>query len=141
VMAPYRVRQTIDPLTAEQVALFRRPKLDGIGDHYGVGIFTSGRWWVLELDRDAGLRGMAFEEFEQGFEVATLAVRTGRAAVAACNRAERLASQPGGYDLFTNNCEHFARSVVIGKRVSKQSDLLLTLGLLFMAFAVVRLAR
>lgn len=135
-MAPYRFRLALDQINPERVVLLRRPKLDRIGDHYGVGVFASGRWWVLELDRDAGLRVMTFEEFKQGLEVVTSTVRTGRAAVAAFNRAKRLVSQPGGYDLFANNCEHFARSVVFGKRASKQVEALMVAGSLFLLFAV-----
>lgn len=50
----------------------------------------------------------------------------------ACARIQEAAKNPA-YDLFGNNCEHFARFIATGKKESKQIQTVATIGLVALA--------
>ena len=99
------------------MARISRPKLTGLGSHEGV-LLPSG--YVIHLTQEDGVQTVTLEQFAHGhvteihFELAPHLHQVAQA------KLHQLVQQRGTYDLILNNCEIFARQVVLQKPESPQ---------------------
>ena len=102
----------------------RRAKLNGIGSHYGVvsvDVFRPGQVDVIDLDKNNGLRRWeSIEEWAHGLGWEPVGMVSDDQLSEAIDRMREAIHENKGYDLLSNNCEHFASWVVLGKRYSGQ---------------------
>jgi hypothetical protein len=76
---------------------------------------------VLELQRDEGVRLVSHPDFAQGCRVKReLVLRSAELIDPALGRAREAVRSFQRYGLFDSNCEHFARSIIDGRRASWQ---------------------
>lgn len=100
-----------------RLARISRPKLWGLIRHEGV-LMPDGR--VVHTSPAGGTRVSSFSEFKAGFKVSVeyeLPIHRHAQALEVLNRL-LVASAP--YDLIANNCEIFARKVMLEKPASPQ---------------------
>lgn len=119
--------------------LLRRPAADKHGaEHYAIGVppAVARELWgdlqpsVLELTP----RGVE-RRYPDSFEAWTI-VATATDLNAAVFRLRAALAAVGAYSLTANNCEHFARQVVLGRRESTQVDGAVTAALSLAALLV-----
>lgn len=97
-----------------ELTLIYRPKISGIGFHYGA-ILPDGTY--LDFS-PSGIRRCLEEEFKCGKQIYKEKVIPYTEAVR--RRLNDLVMQKAKYDLVNFNCEHFARYLVEGERKSTQ---------------------
>jgi hypothetical protein len=117
------------------VYLLKRRAPRKCADHYGVGVDGN---WVMRLSKTYPVvvhLTPASLEIERWHETEWVKVEVAPDPRAALDRLST-ATQRQRWDLFTNNCEQFAREVVSGKRESRQ---LQGVGIGLAALAVVAL--
>ena len=114
----------------------RRAKLNGLGSHYGVvsvGVLRPGQVDVIDLDKKKGIRHYdSIKEWAHGRRWRLKDRVPDDRLFEAIERMREAIHRNEGYDLLSNNCEHFASWVVVGKRQSGQ----VTVGLLAAAGAL-----
>ncbi len=94
----------------------------GLYSHHGI---DCGDWTVIDFSsRDGGkntIRRVPLAEFAQGDPVQTRPYGTHYDPEVVVRRAESMIGRPG-YDLFSNNCEHFATWCAVGDHNSAQVE-------------------
>jgi hypothetical protein len=98
----------------KSVALVSRPKLNGLGRHYGVLIDNTTCYDLQPI----GIRKLTLDEFAEGH-----AIRREQeipASPVILRRLQHLSQKPLRYGLLKFNCESFARYLLTGKAESKQ---------------------
>lgn len=111
-------------------AFLLRPKLLGIS-HVGVWM---GGGAVFHNAPDRGEHISSVAEFANGEKIRVEPTRADPMAVVA--RVRSKLRQPRGYDLISNNCEHAANHVVIGRAFSGQlrvAAVVVALGIIYLA--------
>lgn len=98
-------------------ARIARPKLNGFGSHEGV-LLPSG--FVVHLTQERGICLVTMEEFARGHKVSVLFELPQEHHEAAMRRLTSLLQENKPYDLVLNNCEMFARNVLLQKPESPQ---------------------
>lgn len=98
----------------KKVVLISRPKLNGLGRHYGVMLDES---TCYDL-QPSGIRKLTLAEFRSGYPIT-------REQELQCDRTilrrlKYLSQKKLRYGFFKFNCESFARYLVTGKAESKQ---------------------
>ncbi|WP_411879758.1 hypothetical protein [Polaromonas sp. YR568] len=118
-----------------RLARISRPKLLGFVRHEGV-LMPDGR--VVHTSPDGGTRICSYAEFRAGLEVNVeyeLPIHRHADALAVLNR---LLAANAPYDLIANNCEIFARKVMLEKPVSPQLGFWAVAGLCAAAWCMTR---
>lgn len=107
----------------------RRRKLRGPGRHYGVlsvSVLTPGAVDIIDLNWKGQFRHWSsLEDWAQGEAWEVVDQCPEHEIGAPVERMRAAIEENLGYDLLTNNCEHFASWVVVGKRRSGQVRLAL----------------
>lgn len=130
--APYAYHSTPDGTCS--VALIRRPKLAGLGWHYGVVCFDYLHEviCVVDVDPGRGLRFCSLDEFAPKHNHRIEDEVTDYALVqAAVARLDELRYELSSWDfhIANANCEHFAEWVITGKLKSRQIEFVGIIGL------------
>ena len=103
-------------LSQGSIALISRPKLNGLGKHYGVLMPNN---TVYHLDKP-GQNADSLELFSQGKACAVERIADLSEHASILNRLHEAIKNPGIYNEITNNCEHFANWIISGKKFSPQ---------------------
>jgi hypothetical protein len=122
-------------LTRPDILVVSRPKLDGIGKHFGVD-FQDGR--IVHLLTDGRVEFTTPDGFACGQDVAIEVEIPGQKYLEVQDRVLALMRNPRPYYLATWNCETFARWIAEGKAESGQVVGVLLLGLLAAAAVALR---
>lgn len=120
------------PLELPGARLISRPKLVGLGIHYGVRVNGLPRFADVVFDfTDQGVRVILPEEFARGRPVRPLKYKPFPEALEVIRRADELLRQRPGYGALYPNCEHAARWVFDGKAESTQVNGVVGMSILF----------
>jgi hypothetical protein len=123
------------PLLDEGVHEAWRPKIGNpFARHYGVLVCQGGIVTVYDLQADGGPRAIHFHDFAAGNVVyVTKSVTSPGDVHAALARLQEAWSARTVWNLFQNNCEHWAKWVVRGEKRSHQVEGLVTIGVIALA--------
>lgn len=98
----------------ERVKIISRPKLNGLGRHYGV-MLNDQRCYDLQ---PYGIRRVCLDKFSHGLPIKVVQEMPLTSQID--KRLNELKVKGVKYRLFRYNCESFARHLVTGKAESKQ---------------------
>jgi hypothetical protein len=99
------------------IAVLARPKLNGLGEHWGVGLPNG---WVVHNTIERGHHVVTYEEFAQNRPVRIVRCVPSEQARETIQRVLQELSAVTRYDLVNNNCETFANRVTGAKAESEQ---------------------
>jgi hypothetical protein len=101
--------------------IYRSKLLLAIGRHYGILVVSGGFCKVYDLRQNEAPREISFQEFAEGRQVfTTVYAPWGDSMTGALQRLQMARVHYAEWNLWSNNCEHFSRFVVRGKRESVQ---------------------
>lgn len=118
-----------------RLARISRPKLGGFIRHEGV-LMPDGR--VVHTSPAGGTRITSYAEFKAGFDVNVESELPMHRHTQAIEVLNRLIAANAPYDLIANNCEIFARKVMLEKPASPQLGFWAVAGLCAAAWYVAR---
>lgn len=102
---------------ASGIAVVARPKLNGLGEHWGV-LLPNGM--VAHTTDDKGPHYVTYQEFAAGKQVKEIRKVPLSERQATLSRVHHEITHPSAYDLLANNCEIFANRVTGGVPESQQ---------------------
>lgn len=118
-----------------RLARISRPKLFGFIRHEGV-LLPDGR--VVHTSPSGGTKICSYAEFKAGFEVKVECELPSHRHPHAITVLNQLLATNAPYDLITNNCEIFARKVVLEKPASPQLGFWAVAGVCALALCITR---
>jgi hypothetical protein len=127
-----------DPNVPDGVYEIYRSKLVvPIGRHYGVLVVSGGFCKVYDLRQNEAPREITFQEFAENRQVfATVFAPWGESMTGALQRLQVARVHYADWNLWSNNCEHFSRFVVRGKRESVQINGMKAVSVVWVCFAL-----
>jgi len=109
--------------------IYRSLQGSPVGLHYGILVVSGGFCTVYDLRQGEPPREITIWEFADGHRIFTTVVaRWGAQMTAALLRLQDARVNYAEWNLWSNNCEHFSRYVVRGKRESTQINGLKAIG-------------
>ena len=103
-------------LTPRQILVIARPKLNGLGEHFGVSVDNR----VVHYTADRGFEQVSIEEFAQGRDVRIDRLVSPGLHGEVVRRLRQIAANPRPYHAMDWNCETFANWLSGTPSVSRQ---------------------